>query len=61
MSAPSISKAEREDSVKLLHTEADNLISEIERLTQQREMLSERLDNVIQLVRIWRLLPAVRC
>lgn len=50
MSAPSISKAEREDSAKLLRTEAYNLTSEIERLTRQREMLSDRLDNAIHLV-----------
>jgi hypothetical protein len=52
MNAPSISNAEREDSAKLLRTEAHNLISEIERLTRQREMLSNRLDNAIHLVRI---------
>jgi len=52
MNAPSISKAEREDSAKLLRTEVYNLISEIERLTRQREMLSDRLDNAIHLVRI---------
>ncbi|KAI9568117.1 hypothetical protein HD554DRAFT_2022923, partial [Boletus coccyginus] len=49
MSTPSISKAEREDSAKLLRTEAYNLTSEIERLTRQREMLSDRLDNAIHL------------
>jgi len=49
MNAPSISNAEREDSAKLLRTEAHNLVSEIERLTRQREMLSDRLDNAIHL------------
>ena len=52
MNAPSISNTEREDSATLLRTEAHNLISEIERLTRQREMLSNRLDNAIHLVRI---------
>lgn len=51
MSAPSISKVEWGDSAKLLHTEANTLISEVERLSRQREMLSDRLDNVIRLVR----------
>ncbi|KAH0834804.1 3-beta hydroxysteroid dehydrogenase/isomerase family-domain-containing protein [Lanmaoa asiatica] len=49
MNAPSISKAEREDSAKLLRTEADTLITEINRLTRQREMLSARLNNVTHL------------
>ncbi|KAF8122691.1 hypothetical protein EV363DRAFT_1404712 [Boletus edulis] len=49
MNAPSISEAEREDSAHLLRTEADNLISEIKRLTRQREMLFDRLENAIQL------------
>ena len=50
MNASSIPKAAREDSAKLLCTEADNLISEIERLTRQRKMLSARLQNAIRLV-----------
>ncbi|KAF8553790.1 hypothetical protein OG21DRAFT_1186917 [Imleria badia] len=49
MNAPSISEAEREDSAKLLRIEADRLISEIERLSRQREMLCNRLDNAIRL------------
>ncbi|KAF8416145.1 hypothetical protein L210DRAFT_3429843, partial [Boletus edulis BED1] len=39
----------REDSTNLLHKEADNLTSEIKRLTGQRVMLSARLQNVIHL------------
>ncbi|KAG6379661.1 hypothetical protein JVT61DRAFT_10181 [Boletus reticuloceps] len=49
LNAPSISEAEREDSAQLLRTEADTLISEIKRLTRQREMLSDRLENATQL------------
>ncbi|KAF8553791.1 hypothetical protein OG21DRAFT_1485136 [Imleria badia] len=49
MNAPSISEAEREDSAKLLRIEADRLISEIERLSRQREMLCNRLDNATHL------------
>lgn len=52
MNAPWISEAEREESMKALHTEADNLISEIERLVRQREMMFDRLENAIHLVRI---------
>ena len=47
-----VSNAEREDSEKLLHVEADNLISEIERLGRQREMLFDRVENAIGLVRV---------
>ncbi|KAF8434531.1 hypothetical protein L210DRAFT_3410491, partial [Boletus edulis BED1] len=49
MNDPAISEAEREDSVQLLRTEADTLISEIKRLIRQREMLSDRLENATQL------------
>lgn len=42
--------AERFDSADLLRREADNLISEIDRLTGQRTMLSDRLKNVTDLV-----------
>ncbi|KAG9311758.1 hypothetical protein JVU11DRAFT_8001 [Chiua virens] len=49
MNAPWISEIEREVSAKLLRTEANNLISEIERLSRQRELLSDRLGNAINL------------
>lgn len=51
MNAPWISQTEREASEKLLRTEADNLTSEIERLDRQREMLFNRINNAVQLVR----------
>ena len=43
---------ERDASAELLRKEANNLMSEIDRLTGQRLMLSDRLQNVIHLVRI---------
>lgn len=46
------SEDDRKDSADLLCKEAENLVSEIDRLTLQREMLSDRLENVIHLVRI---------
>ena len=45
------STEERDASADLLHKEANNLMSEIDRLTGQRLMLSDRLQNVIHLVR----------
>ena len=52
MSVLASTEEERSDSAELLCKEANNLISEIDRLTGQRTMLSERLQNVIHLVRI---------
>ena len=43
---------ERNESAELLRKEAGNLTSEIDRLSGQRQMLSDRLQNVIHLVRI---------
>lgn len=43
---------ERTASADLLYKEVKNLTTEIDRLTGQRQMLSDRLQNVIHLVRI---------
>jgi hypothetical protein len=51
MSVLASTKEERDASADLLRKEADNLMSEIDRLTGQRSMLSARLENVIHLVR----------
>ena len=47
------STLERDESAELLRKEANNLTSEIDRLSGQRQMLSDRLQNVVHLVRIW--------
>jgi len=52
MSVLASTPEERDASTDLLRKETNNLISEIDRLTGQRLMLSERLQNVIHLVRI---------
>lgn len=52
MSVLESNPSERRASAELLCKEANNLVSEIDRLTGQRQMLSDRLQNVIHLVRI---------
>ena len=47
------STLERDESAELLRKEANNLTSEIDRLSGQGQMLSDRLQNVVHLVRIW--------
>ena len=47
------STLERDESAELLRKEANNLTSEIDRLSGRRQMLSDRLQNVVHLVRIW--------
>ncbi|KIJ63179.1 hypothetical protein HYDPIDRAFT_113782 [Hydnomerulius pinastri MD-312] len=49
MEAPSITPQERMDSTDLMAKEADNLLSEIDRLDGQRLMQSDRLKNVMAL------------
>ncbi|KAH7882413.1 hypothetical protein F5I97DRAFT_1987033 [Phlebopus sp. FC_14] len=49
MDAESITTQERKDSTDLMKKEANNLLSEIDRLEGQRSMLSDRLKNVMGL------------
>lgn len=44
------SKAEKEQSIKLMEKECDNLLHQIERLDMGRKMQDKRLTNVMQLV-----------
>ena len=43
---------DRDDSMKLLKLESENLLSEIDRLEKQRLIQSDRLSNVMALVRL---------
>jgi hypothetical protein len=46
----SVSEEERKISVKLLHRECDNLLTEIERLNSELSTQERRLENVMALV-----------
>lgn len=59
MSVLATTQEELADSKELLRKEAKNLISEIDRLGGQRVMLSDRLQNVIHLVRTSRPSPVL--
>ena len=52
MDHESISDRELKDSRELLEKEANDLLSEIERLEKQRQIQSDRLKNSIHLVRL---------